>query len=172
MSDPEIRRRVEELLEKAKIKEPPVSMSIPKLATILGVTVRRGPMPDELSGFLLHEANGVVIGINSLHAKARQAFTFAHECGHFLLHPSANFVDRGFFYFRDARSAQASDRREIEANQFAAELLMPERFVQKELKGRRIDIEDGDRIQELAKVFGVSSQALTFRLINLDLARQ
>jgi Zn-dependent peptidase ImmA (M78 family) len=171
MPDPRIRRIVEKLLAEAKIKEPPAAISMQKIAKVLGVTVRHGPMPDELSGFLLREPSGAVIGLNSLHPKTRQAFTFAHECGHFLLHPTGSFIDRGFIYFRDASSSQGRDRREIEANEFAAMFLMPEPFVQKALKGKRIDLEDEDRIQEVARVFGVSSQALTFRLINLRLAQ-
>jgi Zn-dependent peptidase ImmA (M78 family) len=167
MIDSSIERKADQLLEKAKIKHPPVKLE--KLARILGVSVRVGPMPNELSGFLLHEDDGPVIGINSLHSKARQAFTFAHECGHLVLHPKANFVDRGF-YFRDARSAQATDPREIQANQFAAALLMPARFVQGVLKGKSVDIEDEDSLKEFAKFFGVSSQAFMFRLINLGLA--
>lgn len=167
MIDSRIERKADRLLEEAKLKHPPVNLE--KLAKVLGIAVRLGPMPEELSGFLLHAEDGPIVGINSLHSKTRQAFTFAHECGHFLLHPKANFVDRGF-YFRDARSAHATDPREIEANQFAAALLMPTRFIDSVLKDRSIDIEDERTVKEFAKVFGVSAQAFTFRLINLGLA--
>ncbi|MHB8812487.1 MAG: ImmA/IrrE family metallo-endopeptidase [Steroidobacteraceae bacterium] len=169
MIDSNIERKADRLLEEARLKHPPVNVE--KLAKVIGVSVRLGPMPDELSGFLLHTEDGPIIGINSLHSKTRQAFTFAHECGHFLLHPKANFVDRGF-YFRDARSAQATDPREIEANQFAAALLMPARFIDSVLRNRSVDIEDERTVKEFAKIFGVSAQAFTFRLINLGLAEK
>ncbi|MGC2224886.1 MAG: ImmA/IrrE family metallo-endopeptidase [Methylocella sp.] len=167
MIDPNIERKADRLLDEAKLKHAPVSLE--KLAKVIGVSVRLGPMPDELSGFLLHTEDGPIVGINSLHSKTRQAFTFAHECGHFILHPKGNFVDRGF-YFRDRRSAQATDPREIEANQFAAALLMPARLIDSVLKNKSVDIEDERTVKEFAKLFGVSPQAFTFRLINLGLA--
>ena len=74
--------------------------------------------------------------------------------------------------FRDSRSSQAVDKKEMEANEFAAELLMPRKFLAKALKNETVDLEDDDKIESLAKSFGVSTQALTFRLINLNLARR
>lgn len=162
--------QVQGLLRKANVKKPPVPVI--KIAEQLGVKLKVGPLPDDLSGFLLHEESNVFIGVNSLHPKTRQAFSVAHEIGHFLLHPTANFVDRGFFYFRNKKSALATDVREIEANQFAAELLMPESFVTSFLRGKEVDIENESQIQALAKNFGVSTQAMVFRLINLNLAHR
>jgi Zn-dependent peptidase ImmA (M78 family) len=119
----------------------------------------------------VHEDGKSIVGVNSRQAKPRQAFTLAHELGHFVLHPSVNFVDRKFVYFRDQRSAAATDIKEMQANEFAACLLMPERFIQTHLKDRAVDLEDED-LAALAKRFGVSTQALTFRLINLNIANQ
>ena len=126
-----------------------------------------------MSGFLIRESGKTVLGVNSLHARQRQAFTVAHELGHLRLHPDGSFVDHGFsFYFRDARSSTATDPKEIQANQFAAELLMPEYFIDPILHGRSVDLGDEQYLSSIAKQFQVSSQALIFRLINLGLARQ
>lgn len=54
------------------------------------------------------------------------------------------------------------------ANQFAAELLMPEQEVRTRL-GAGIEITDDSALRDLAKYFGVSSQAMFFRLTNLGL---
>ena len=170
MKHSDITRRADQVLAKAKISAPKVPVL--DIAQSLGIKVRLGVLPDDLSGFLVHEKDAVVIGVNSLHPKPRQAFTVAHELGHYHLHPSTNFVDRKLIYFRDARSTGAVDKKEIEANQFAADLLMPERFLHHELKGQTVDLEDEDRLANLATTFGVSNQALMFRLINLNLARQ
>lgn len=166
----EIKTQAEKLLRDIKFRKPPVSQN--DIAKLLGVTVRIGPLPDGLSGFLLRENGRAIIGINSLHSKTRQAFTFAHECGHFILHPKHNFVDRSFVYYRNNTSGAASDKREVEANTFAAELLMPESEVRKLLRGKIIDMEDDEKILELSNHFGVSTQALTYRLINLHLAHE
>jgi len=160
---------VDRLLTKGKISGPPVPVL--ELAQSHRINVRFGPLPDDLSGFLVHEGEKVFIGVNSRHASTRQRFTLAHELGHFVLHPSGNFVDRKLIYFRHNRSSQALDPKEVEANQFAAELLMPERFVYRFLKDRIVDLEDEEFLAGLAKRFSVSTQALTYRLMNLNLSR-
>ena len=163
-------RHAEQVLVQAKINTPPVNVL--SIVRSRDIKLRFGPLPNDLSGFLVHENGEALIGVNTLHTKARQRFTLAHELGHYLLHPSDNFVDRKFILFRNARSSQAVDSREIEANEFAAALLMPERFLQKLLKGETVDLEDEERVSQLAKTFGVSNQALIFRLINLHLAQR
>jgi Zn-dependent peptidase ImmA (M78 family) len=72
--------------------------------------------------------------------------------------------------FRDAKSGLAVDSEEIEANQFAAELLMPKDFVVTEIQKalKKHETHDGDTIiGELAKAFDVSTQAMEYRLKNL-----
>ena len=66
-------------------------------------------------------------GVNSLHAPVRQRFTIAHELGHAVLHAREGIhLDQAFrLRFRDQTSAMAIDPEEIDANSFAAELLMP-----------------------------------------------
>jgi len=71
---------------------------------------------------------------------------------------------------RDARSSLATEREEIEANRFAANLLIPADFihahVQRELR-RQLD--ETETINSLAQIFGVSAQAMEIRLTNLGL---
>ena len=165
MKVPEITRRAEEWLSRGKVIEAPVPVL--SIAKAMGVTVKFGPMPDDLSGFLLHENGETVLGVNSLHSKHRQRFTIAHELGHFALHPKGNFVDHTVLYFRNSKSSQATDSREMEANQFAADLLMPAKLIGKTLRDEPVDLEDEQRIEALARRFQVSTQALTFRLLNL-----
>ena len=68
---------------------------------------------------------------------------------------------------RDAVSSQATDRDEIEANRFAAELLMPFCFLVVDVEDGYIDIEDEEEIKDLAEKYRVSMQAMTIRLNNL-----
>jgi len=70
---------------------------------------------------------------------------------------------------RDDVSSQATDVEEIEANRFAADLLMPEEFIRAELI-RQTASPIGSReelVTLLARTFDVSNDAMNWRLINL-----
>ena len=146
-------------------------MPIAAIASTLGATIRYAPFKGELAGMLIREdAEGsAVIGVNSLHHSNRQRFTIAHECGHLRLHKGRRtYVDRSFrINRRDDVSSQATDAEEIEANRFAAELLMPYKMIQEDIVTYRPDIEDEDELRELADRYGVSLQALTLRIRNV-----
>ena len=158
------------LLSDAHVSSAPVKVF--DIARSIGATIRLGPLPNELSGFLFRQGEEAIIGVNNLHPRKRQNFTVAHELGHLQLHPAENFVDRKLsFYFRDGRSGQAVDGREIEANQFAAELLMPEHLLVPYLDGKNVDLGDEKLLESIARAFDVSTQALSFRLINLGKTR-
>ena len=59
----------------------------------------------------------------------------------------------------------------MEANAFAAALLMPARLVRGEIKKRKLDLDDEDDLSALAKQFHVSASAMSYRLVNLGLLR-
>ena len=122
-----------------------------------------------MSGFLYRDRkrNLAIIGVNADHHEHRQIFTTAHELGHFLLHDFDDLhVDRQLkVWLRSELSSQGIDDEEKEANLFAAELLMPVRFLGEDVdKIGAIDLEDEDVLRRLAKKYGVSTQAMTFRL--------
>lgn len=120
------------------------------------------------SGLCMINENGVSIVINENHPETRQRFTLAHELGHYFLHMNKSlsesvFVDKASLYRRDSSSSSGEIKQEIEANRFAAELLMPEGEVFKAI-GTRFDF---DNIKSLADKFGVSEQAMSIRLTAL-----
>ena len=158
-----------ELLDAVGVREPPVPVE--EIAQSLGARVRYAPFKGELAGILIRddERRGVVIGVNSLHHSNRQRFTIAHECGHLTLHRGRSvYVDESFrVNRRDAVSAQATDPEEVEANRFAAELLMPFEMITADLAGFDLDIEDEAELREMAKRYGVSPQALTLRISSI-----
>jgi Zn-dependent peptidase ImmA (M78 family) len=123
------------------------------------------------SGFLLRDEQRVIIGVNSRNAPKRQRFTIAHELGHWLLHKGKPLiVDQSVMINkRDDVSSQATDLEEIEANQFAAELLMPQRFIA-DAASHHLETGIASReelIAALARDFDVSNDAMGWRLINL-----
>ena len=75
--------------------------------------------------------------------------------------------------FRDEKSSQGFDRAEIQANQFAAELLMPERFVRaltnnSDVADAKADDAAVRQLKVWARRFGVSAQAMSLRIANLS----
>ena len=165
------RRKARELLAQGKIDSPPVP--IEQLATVVGARIRYEPFAGELSGMVHRSPVGVVIGVNSMHAPTRRRFTVAHELGHLLLHRNEDLhIDERFpIGFRSELSSKALDAAEIEANQFAAELLMPERLVRADVAGLS-EVPDIEKaISRLAQRYEVSEQAMTIRLSVLGLLR-
>jgi Zn-dependent peptidase ImmA (M78 family) len=151
------------------------AIPVDRIARDLGVAVRLQPFAGKLSGMLVRKEDGWVIGVNSLEAPVRQRFTIAHEIGHHQLHAAAQdvFIDRSYpIRFRDGRSSTGEDRQEIEANRFAAELLMPTDFLRADLANQEIDglgIEGEELVERMAKRYQVSKQAMTIRLTSLGL---
>ncbi len=79
------------------------------------------------------------------------------------------YVDGGFpFRRRDVRSSHAVDVDEMEANGFAAELLMPTAMLERDLEGKDPDYEDDELTRRLANRYKVSLQAMAVRLATLS----
>jgi Zn-dependent peptidase ImmA (M78 family) len=165
--------RVQQLLVSASVHEPPVPVE--RLAREAGAVVSYQPFDaEDISGLLYRaEHASPVIGVNSNNAKVRQRFTIAHELGHLLLQDGqALILERHLqVNFRDKTSSTASNQDEIEANQFAAELLMPREFLERGLEsllaGRPLT--DSDLVRKLAVRFEVSQQAMEYRLASLGM---
>jgi Zn-dependent peptidase ImmA (M78 family)/DNA-binding XRE family transcriptional regulator len=146
----------EELVEKAGVKRPPIPVE--KLAEMCGVLVLERKSPQELSGLVFEYDDAAVIGVNADHHVNRRRFTIAHELGHYLLEHHDRFhidVEEGELLGHDWRAERA-------ANDFAAELLMPRRFVIDAFKKTH---DPG----LLAQRFEVSELAMGYRLVNLGL---
>ncbi|MBI3894355.1 MAG: ImmA/IrrE family metallo-endopeptidase [Acidobacteria bacterium] len=165
-----IRDLAEQLIDEYRQRKPPIRVK--HIAELLGIEVKLELVDDELSGFLYRDRKSgrTVIGANGNHHANRINFTIAHELGHFLLHEaeSVHLDERKPGYtlqLRNANSSTGEDSNEREANLFAAELLMPARYLEKDLKEKNVDlIADDDFLRNLALKYGVSVQALTIRL--------
>lgn len=172
MASPEAEAK--RLREKAGATEIPVSVE--KIAESLEVPIVEESLDRNVSGLLIrNDTDGAAIGVNAAHPWVRQRFTIAHELGHFMLHPGrALILDHVRLNLRDNVSSLGTDREEREANAFAAELLMPRTEVVAEVR-RVLDhggTPDSRFVADLAAGFGVSEQAMEFRLVNLGVWRQ
>jgi len=159
-----IERFVDQLLQGHGVIKAPVPVE--KIAKKAGVKLQYGDL-GEVSGLLVRSDDSAIIGINLNHPPARKRFTIAHELGHYFLHEgiSAHY-DRDYkLNYRSAESSQATNVEEIEANFFAASLLMPREFLAAD---KAIDHLDNDAgVARLAERYKVSRHALSLRLVNL-----
>jgi len=165
-----IQQRAAAILNEYDITSAPVPVE--RIAKRLEAQVRFSPLDDELSGMVYVKDGTPIIGVNALHHPNRQRFIIAHEVGHLLLHRAEItkeiHVDKDFpMLMRDAVSATGVNEMEVEANLFAAEILMPADFLARSLDGPPFDIDDEGAVSALAKEYKVSASAMRFRLGNL-----
>jgi Zn-dependent peptidase ImmA (M78 family) len=162
-----IERLVKDLLERSEITLPPVPVE--RTAKREGADIILNRFNKEISGLLLRTGERIIIGVEKRQPVTRQRFTISHELAHLLLHDGEEVrVDTSFrVNLRSPESSTAEDIEEIEANAFAASLLMPEEFLKEDLANFVLDIEDARQVQLLARRYQVSAQAMTIRLLNL-----
>ncbi|HVA88008.1 MAG TPA: ImmA/IrrE family metallo-endopeptidase [Candidatus Saccharimonadales bacterium] len=143
------------------VTEAPVDVQ--KVAEALGFEVLAYPFPETTSGLTFIEAGIKCIGYNQNHAPVRQRFSIAHELGHYL--SGHEPYDHGTTHVEGRPSyLDPQNRLEVEANEFAAELLMPDTFLRRDVAQIGLDV------PVLAKRFGVSEQAMWIQIIDLGLA--
>lgn len=160
-------RNMEQILEEA-IKATcgnSFPRNIVSICEKLGITVQEtSQFSDDISGVIFKENDKYIILVNKFHSIGRKSFTIAHELGHYFKH--RDLLDNNselVSYIKsnsENRPALARgleyNKRETEANKFAAELLMPEAEFNKKC-------EEANSIEEVAAYFGVSIQAATIR---------
>ena len=168
---------------------------LPELAELLesqGVRTGNVDLPDDVSGLTLSDRDvGVFVIVNRIHSERRRRFSFAHEYAHVL-----GDRDRSGLV---SRSSEREDLREVRANAFAANFLMPDAGTRQfiaglgkgrpsrtyaevfdevgslEVEGRTVprsqDLQLYDVVQ-LAHHFGVSRLAALYRLRNLRVVNE
>lgn len=146
-----------------------IPFQVVEFASEIGLEVFEDNLGESISGKIEKKPNGnFVIYVNEKDSPTRQVFTIAHELGHYFRHKSffetntilEEPVSSLYNTFQKDRSHYSEEEktREKEANEFAAELLMPETVVRQkwnELNGS---------LSRIAKYFNVSEIAMAFRI--------
>lgn len=166
----EARQSARSIIRRLGINTPPVDVE--DVVRRLEIRLVRQTLDNELSGMAFLSSGAKYIVVNSSHHPNRQRFTIAHECGHHILHEDwlrqGVHVDKGILK-RDPLSSSGRDLKEIAANAFAAELLMPRAMVGAAIP-RDFDVladEESAEIKRIAAQFQVSPAALHIRLVSL-----
>lgn len=140
-----------------------------RIAQDLKIEIRylQNPRPD-VAGTLSRESadTPLIIAINPNDPFSRQRFTVAHELGHYTkLQEEDKLNSRlGFVEMRDELASTGRNPVENDANEFAAELLMPEKWI-------RHWHEIGIGFQAIRNALNVSTAALETRYRFLGLSR-
>lgn len=142
---------------------------LPSMITLLehqGVKVLLRPFPpdSEVSGCYFFSAElGPCVLINSQDVPSRRRFTAAHEYSHFL-------VDREEVQGEICAVGRKQEFTEMRANAFAASFLLPAPGIQtylEDLGVLRGEVQ-AEHVVHLMHHFGVSYQAVLWRLLNLE----
>jgi len=139
----------------------PASNLLNALENHLRVRILHLPLPDGVSGAsVVDDTLGVGILINLNEAPWRRNFDLGHELFH--------IVTWGVFSHKEVGDGTKKTKPEQYADAFASSLLLPKEPLLNSLKeitiGGQIKLVD---IIELAKEFGVSTEAILWRLVNL-----
>ncbi len=165
-----------------------IPVNIERLIKGQGISLNKNATSDEIGrgrGANRSSTNGDVIGeikksgdeyhiliLGSDHYY-RKRFTMAHELGHFVLHKNKLDSLRSIFDSNQYQADGITEEEETEANDFAAEILMPEDKVREIFaETMRSQNNNEDRtIEEMSKIFQVSKMAIKLRLYLLDLIK-
>lgn len=130
-----------------------------------GISIKRRAFPldkKNISGFYFEPEK--TIYLNMQESAERQAFTVAHELGHYFLKHKPNEYG---MHQRQAVYQEGKGALERDADSFAANLLMPEKLVRQEIK--KYPFLNSNSASLLAMRFGVSPSAMAHRLKNLNI---
>jgi len=147
-------------------------IKIDEIAKSRGLDIVPFAFGEDVSGVLSIKDGMGTIGYNENEPRVRRRFTIAHEMGHFELHKDKSdlFVDKQFIYrSQNSGNTAINQQMEQEANLFASAILMPTELVRREVEKSNIDLTNEEAIKALAKLFDVSTTAMSVRISSLGL---
>lgn len=156
------REKAHSILSMYRVTEPPVDVI--NISNRLGFTVIPFDFPETMSAVIKIEGDKKIIAVNKNKPEVRQRFSIAHELGHYLSGHDNFSHENETHVERDKKYLDPHHREEEEADEFAAELLVPESMVKNDVLVNKLDA------VTLAKKYNVSQPAMWLQLINLELA--
>lgn len=136
----------------------PEDIKIEAIAEFCGATILYEPL-EGAEARILGYGDRAIITVNHAAPRGRQRFSGAHELGHWMW-------DRGQIAFACTEPAftreWSDDTPERRANQYATELLLPQKMVSARAKNREITFAT---VRDLADLFEMSLTATAIRLV-------
>jgi len=146
-----VRKKARQIIKDSKTTSPPVILR--KIIDFLGkefdIEIIKADFCGEYDGITVTIGDSHALGFDENSPINRKRFSIAHELGHIVLgHTNGKNDDYDF---------DSKDFREHEANEFAAELLVPYDFLKK-------DVNSGLTVKDLSCKYYVSEQMLWNRI--------
>lgn len=162
--------RAKELLEEIGFDD--ISdLSMDLLVSGLGATLIMEPLKNS-DGKIVRGNSKTLIKVNSeIPYEEKKRFTIAHELGHYLLHDKLdlevhNDNSNTLNWFQSTEKQAKKGLQEWEANDFASELLMPEKAFRKFVENKRFS---PNLIKDIASHFKTSLTSVAYRLVSLNI---
>jgi Zn-dependent peptidase ImmA (M78 family) len=158
--------KAREILNEFEITVPPVQ--IEEIIESHGIKLEKINAAENFDGELIPDKR--LIRINKSNPKNRQRFTMAHELGHWVLYHKSRLFEMNEEpaleslngYSLSLESKFSNKQREIEANYFASELLIPLSWIEVDWRKYKQDI------KKLCDLYQVSEQALWNKIIEIE----
>jgi Zn-dependent peptidase ImmA (M78 family) len=135
----------------------PTDLSVEEIAWASGLIVQRKAMEGSDGRILMKGDTGIISINSSINYQPKINYIIAHEIGHARLHNSLQFfVDNN----HTLEDWYANGAHEKEANEFAAELLMPADLFKRKVSKQKLSL---GLIEQTANYFGTSKTATFLR---------
>lgn len=119
-------------------------------------------------GRIVHGTRRSIIKVNSsIQYPGRKRFTIAHEIGHLVMHKDypIHSDSKSLDWFDSALKNLQSGRQELEANEFASELLMPAELFRCEVRFKKFT---PNLLRHLADRFQTSITSVAFKCLEMN----
>lgn len=157
--------RARKVLDECGLLDDPLGLSCEYIALSRGIIDIQAIKIDGSQGRIMVDGNEAIISYNrEIFHEGKRRFVIAHELGHFELHRE---LLNNQIHTDDAKSLSewyAKGKHETEANQFAAELLMPSHLFMEQVQSKAFNF---DLIKEVADSFqaSITSALLRYRIL-------
>jgi len=140
----------------------PGDLSLNEIAFASNAYVKESDLEGSDGRILMNGDNAIITIDSKVDFEPRKKFILAHEIGHLTLHKGISklFSDTD----KTLNEWYANGKHEIEANQFASELLMPSDLYKLRVKGNGMNL---DLIRDTADYFGTSQTATLLKYKDL-----
>lgn len=152
---------VKKLYNECGIKDP-LELSIETIVASKNILIKEEEIDGADGRILMNEDSGVITLNSSIEFYPKKRFILAHELGHFELH---RHLKRGFTDNDETLNHSHQpyfSQEEVEANEFAAEFLMPTEMFANECNGK---VFNHKVIEHLATKFNVSKTAAILKFV-------